>query len=46
MGCRVILPKFMESLYLEILSVNVQLKDAFIFTEDYNLTIKKIIFEK
>ena len=46
MGCRVILPKFMESLYLEILSINVKLKDAFIFTEDYNLTIKKIIFEK
>ncbi len=46
MGCRVILPKFMESLYLEIFSINVKLKDAFIFTEDYNLTIKQIIFEK
>ena len=42
MGCRVILPKFMESLYLEILSNNVNIKDAFIFTEDYNLTIKKL----
>ena len=46
MGCRVILPKFMEPLYLDILCTNINIKDAFIFTEDYNLTIKRIILEK
>ena len=46
MGCIVILPKFMEPLYLDILRNNVNIKDAFIFTEDYNLTIDRIIFGK
>ena len=46
MGCRVILPKFMEPLYLDILSVNLNIKDAFIFTEDYNSTINRIIIGK